>query len=500
MTSNKPPIAVAGPDQMISLPTDSVLLDGSASKDADGKITMWRWTKIAGPASSNINHTDAATTAVRKLMKGIYQFELTVTDDVGATAKDTIQIAVNVNSNHTTLACAGPDQTITLPVNSVILDGSCTLANNSIQSYLWTKISGPSTFSIANQNGVKTQVTNLVEGTFLFQLKVTDDNGLFTLDTVQVMVSRQPENPNIDIYVSGHEHGKAKYWKNGKEVMLPSQSFESVATSIAVDGNDVYVSGEEGDLFITKHNKAKYWKNGQEVLLTGATGAGAASITVSGGDVYVAGHEISGNKMEVKYWKNGQPVILSNKSKYGDANCIAVVNGNVYVAGYEGEENHFVAKLWKNGQELLLAGDNHSMANSIAVQGDDIYVAGWEENGSAAVAKYWKNGQPVALTNGSEPALAYGIAISGNDVYVAGYEGEYYHTVAKYWKNGQAVALTNPDKYAYARGIAIYDGEVYVAGYDNGPQFVAQYWRNGQSVPLSGGTGAWATGILIVPH
>ncbi|HEV8286352.1 MAG TPA: hypothetical protein VGQ09_18720 [Chitinophagaceae bacterium] len=49
--NNKPPIAVAGPDQVVTLPTDSISLDGNASSDPDGKISEWLWTKIAGPAS-----------------------------------------------------------------------------------------------------------------------------------------------------------------------------------------------------------------------------------------------------------------------------------------------------------------------------------------------------------------------------------------------------------------------------------------------------------------
>ena len=51
--NNKPPIAVAGPDQVITLPTDSISLDGSASNDPDGMISDpiaigWFWTKIPG--------------------------------------------------------------------------------------------------------------------------------------------------------------------------------------------------------------------------------------------------------------------------------------------------------------------------------------------------------------------------------------------------------------------------------------------------------------------
>ncbi len=51
---NKPPTANAGPDQVITLPTDSISLDGSASSDPDGTISERLWTKISGLASFNI--------------------------------------------------------------------------------------------------------------------------------------------------------------------------------------------------------------------------------------------------------------------------------------------------------------------------------------------------------------------------------------------------------------------------------------------------------------
>lgn len=53
-TLNQPPVAVAGADQVISLPIDSALLDGSLSSDPDGPISAWRWTRISGPAAARI--------------------------------------------------------------------------------------------------------------------------------------------------------------------------------------------------------------------------------------------------------------------------------------------------------------------------------------------------------------------------------------------------------------------------------------------------------------
>ena len=188
---NKPPIAIAGPDQSITLPTDSILMDGSASSDPDGTISGWLWTKISGPASFTIVNTTMAKTIIRNLDTGIYKFELKVTDDKGLTAKDTMQVSINTGAqtNRPPVANAGRDTIIALPASTVNLDGSkSTDPDNNIASYTWTKISGPSSFNIVNANAVQTQVTNLVEGVYQFVLMVTDAGGLFSKDTVQINI------------------------------------------------------------------------------------------------------------------------------------------------------------------------------------------------------------------------------------------------------------------------------------------------------------------------
>ena len=190
--NNQPPVAVAGPDTVITLPLDSVVLDGSKSSDPDGKISEWQWTKVSGPASFTIVGATAAKTTVKNLKVGVYQFELKVTDDEGASAKDTVMIAVDsiATSNHPPVACAGADRTITLPTDTVTLDGSCsTDPDNNISRYLWRKVAGPASATIANANAATTQVSNLTEGVHQFELKVTDAGGLFSKDTVQVTVN-----------------------------------------------------------------------------------------------------------------------------------------------------------------------------------------------------------------------------------------------------------------------------------------------------------------------
>jgi hypothetical protein len=187
---NQPPVANAGADQKITLPKDSVLLDGSTSVDPDGKIVAWSWTRISGPASSTITNASMAITIAKNLTTGIYQFELKVTDNKGLWSKDTVQvILVNPVVNQPPVANAGADQIIKLPTDSVLLNGSKSIdPDNNITTYNWSKISGPSSSNIANASAVQTAVKGLVQGVYQFELKVTDAGGLSSKDTVQITV------------------------------------------------------------------------------------------------------------------------------------------------------------------------------------------------------------------------------------------------------------------------------------------------------------------------
>jgi hypothetical protein len=75
-----------------------------------------------------------------KLVKGIFEFELNVTDAEGLFSKDTVQVTVGVTTptNHPPVAHAGKDTIITRAVNPVMLDGSAsTDPDNNIVSYAW---------------------------------------------------------------------------------------------------------------------------------------------------------------------------------------------------------------------------------------------------------------------------------------------------------------------------------------------------------------------------
>ena len=91
---NTPPQAMAGEDMMIQLPEDSCWLLGKAS-DKESNIKNYNWKKISGPAGSYFTSPDSIKTKVSKLVKGIYAFELTVTDEELLFDKDTVTVTVN---------------------------------------------------------------------------------------------------------------------------------------------------------------------------------------------------------------------------------------------------------------------------------------------------------------------------------------------------------------------------------------------------------------------
>jgi Secretion system C-terminal sorting domain/Domain of unknown function (DUF4832)/PKD domain/Bacterial Ig domain len=193
---NQPPVANAGANQTIQLPVSTVTLTGTGT-DADGTIASYAWTKLSGPTGGTITTPAAAATTITGLIQGVYNYVLTAKDNLGAQGLDTIQITVNpaVAVNQPPVAKAGSDLAITLPTNTVTLDGSASNdPDGSIASFLWTKISGPTQFTIVNNTTASTIVNNLTAGSYSFQLKVTDNAGAIAMDTIKVTVNAAPVN------------------------------------------------------------------------------------------------------------------------------------------------------------------------------------------------------------------------------------------------------------------------------------------------------------------
>ncbi len=157
------------------------------------KISGYAWTKVSGPAGDSIQTPAAANTIVSNLVAGTYVYQLKVTDDKSATATDTVTVTVSSVANQSPVANAGSDVVISLPVNNTVLNGSASKdPDGSIISYTWTKVSGPSQFTISSTSVMSPALSNLVEGVYVFRLLVKDNKNATAQDDVTVTVKAAP--------------------------------------------------------------------------------------------------------------------------------------------------------------------------------------------------------------------------------------------------------------------------------------------------------------------
>lgn len=191
---NQFPIANAGADTTITSPASTANLNGSASYDPDGTIILYNWIQLSGPNASTITSAGSAITTVSGLIPGIYQYQLTVTDNNSATATSIVRVTVNVPPNTPPLVSAGPDTTIVLPA-TVTLQGSASDPGGSIASYSWVKISGPSGSILSNGNIATPIFTATTAGAYAYQLNATDNLGLVGSDIVNIYVTAAPIAP-----------------------------------------------------------------------------------------------------------------------------------------------------------------------------------------------------------------------------------------------------------------------------------------------------------------
>jgi hypothetical protein len=186
---NLPPVVSAGSDTSITLPADSVTLF-SLGSDPEGSTLIYRWTKLTG-GGAVIHTSDSSATGVSGLGLGSYTFRITVTDKGGATANDDIAVTVLPKPNTPPTLTVSPDTVIVLPRDSVILSAFANDTDGVISSYEWKKLSGAGGV-IKTPNSSSTVVDELTEGSYVFSIKVKDDDGDSAEASVNVRVDLPP--------------------------------------------------------------------------------------------------------------------------------------------------------------------------------------------------------------------------------------------------------------------------------------------------------------------
>ncbi|RYZ36819.1 MAG: hypothetical protein EOP49_32260 [Sphingobacteriales bacterium] len=200
-------MANAGADQSIPVSWNYFpYLNATGSKDADGWMVSYKWTKISGPASYTFSAPDRAQTKVNNLSAGTYVFRVTITDNKGGVDYDDVTVTMTGTggSKPTTptppttpppttslgapIAKAGADQVIPISWNYFPLINATTSTDSDgwVKAFKWTKVSGPSSYLIVSPTSGKTKVTGLVKGTYVFRITVTDNDNKTSTDDVTI--------------------------------------------------------------------------------------------------------------------------------------------------------------------------------------------------------------------------------------------------------------------------------------------------------------------------
>ncbi|KAM9106900.1 dyslexia-associated protein KIAA0319-like protein homolog isoform 3-T4 [Megaptera novaeangliae] len=200
LTVNKavdyPPVANAGPNQVITLPQNSITLFGNQSTDDHG-ITSYEWS-LSPNSKGKVMEMQGVRTPTLQLsamQEGDYTYQLTVTDTIGQQATAQVTVIVQPENNKPPQADAGPDKELTLPMDSTTLDGSKSSDDQKIISYLWEKTQGPDGVQLENANSSVATVTGLQVGTYVFTLTVKDERNLQSQSSVNVIVKEEMNKP-----------------------------------------------------------------------------------------------------------------------------------------------------------------------------------------------------------------------------------------------------------------------------------------------------------------
>ena len=189
---NVPPTADAGADQVVDAGT-RVVLDGSATSDANGDPFTLSWTQVEGP-SVVLQWVDENRVCFVPETSGVYRFRLAAFDGELYSSPDETQVVVH-DLNHVPTADAGEDQTVLLH-SIVTLDGSgSTDPDDDPLEYFWSQAEGPEAVILEDAFSPHAWFTPARVGSYRFELVVNDGLNMSPPDYVTVTAVSENHAP-----------------------------------------------------------------------------------------------------------------------------------------------------------------------------------------------------------------------------------------------------------------------------------------------------------------
>jgi len=181
-------------------------------------------------------------------------------------------------ANYTT-ANAGPDQTIAIPTNSVQLTGGGTVTTGAIQLYSWTQLSGPSQAVFSSATAASTGASGLIQGTYIFRLKVTDNSGASATDDVAITVTAPSASTYLPIPGTIEAESYMNMYGIQTETTLDAGAGLNVGWMDNGDWMDYNVNVAAAGIYTVSFRVATL-NTGIQIQLRNSSGAALASVAV----------------------------------------------------------------------------------------------------------------------------------------------------------------------------------------------------------------------------
>ncbi len=280
-SGNQPPVAVAEATPVSGTAPLTVTFTGSNSYDSDGTISSYDWQFGDGGVSAQADPQHTYQSA------GTYDAILTVVDDGGESASDTVRIQVSAAGTNQppSVTIISPPAGVTLALNGTIsLSGDATDPEDGAvpaANFEWTADlpNGQTNYLIASGTKTASSTTSL-PGTYTVYLRVTDSNGAETVQSVVFDVAAGAANvPPVAYATSSVSSGDAPlsvtFYSDlsadpDGSITARTWDFGDGTTSTAVNPTHTYNNGGTYSVVLTVEDAA------------GATDTATLTITVNG--------------------------------------------------------------------------------------------------------------------------------------------------------------------------------------------------------------------------
>jgi hypothetical protein len=396
------PVANAGVDQTIIV-GQAVTLSGSGT-DSDGTVDAYQWAENGVIKGNNTNLTLA------NLSVGSHTLVLTVTDNKGAKASDSVQVRVDALDNKAPVANAGGNKTIQ-EGESITLVGTGSDVDGTVQSYVWSKDG----VELGQTAGL--QIPNdLPYGKHTYTLTVKDDKGASDSDTmvlkvkvkVNADVNDAPSaNAGVDKTIvagetvtlegSGEDTDgtiESYLWKEGQQDLGNKSSLELSGLAVGVHTYTLIVTDNDGatgadNVTVTvdekpADNEAPTANAGINQTITEGT-----NITLVG-----TGTDTDGT-VESYQWKQGEQELASIASlsltglSVGQHTYTLIVTDDKGATGSDDVIITVKEKTDTNQAPTADAGDDRTIT-----EGDKLTIVGSGSDADGSIRSYaWKEGE-----------------------------------------------------------------------------------------------------------